>query len=196
MPQKKSKITKKKQILNSQLVLPFFFSLLLFLPFANLAYSTPKADRQPEYDVKVGFIYHFTKFIRWPKDAIKERGKFIIGVVGKDPFGTALDALAEKKKVNRRKLVIQRFSSPDEIKECHILFVSPSLHESLDKILKKVKGSPTLLIGDVPGFAKKGGGINFFLKNKKIRFEINRKALKKTGLKISSQLLNLAIIID
>ena len=41
-----------------------------------------------------------------------------------------------------------------------------------------------------------GGMINFFLEGKKVRFEINRPAAEAAGLKISSRLLRLAVLVE
>jgi hypothetical protein len=54
----------------------------------------------------------------------------------------------------------------------------------------------TLTVSDEPGLAKQGTAFNFVLVHDKLKFEANLKALYLSGLKVSSQLLKLAIIID
>jgi hypothetical protein len=53
---------------------------------------------------------------------------------------------------------------------------------------------PILTIGDAPGFARRGGIINFMLEDNKVRFEVNVEAAKHAVLNISSRLLALAKI--
>ena len=60
------------------------------------------------------------------------------------------------------------------------------------EIIKALKGSGILLVGEVPGFLEKGGVINFVMENKKVLFEINCTSAKRNKLKIRSQLLKLA----
>ena len=46
------------------------------------------------------------------------------------------------------------------------------------------------------GYAKLGAEINFIIINNKLKFEVNTKAIDKSGLKVRSQLLKLALIVD
>jgi len=52
-----------------------------------------------------------------------------------------------------------------------------------------------LTIGDTKGFAQQGVIINFYIKDEKVRFEINVDAAKRANLKISAKLLRLAKIV-
>lgn len=182
----------------------FTFCLCAFLSLCLSSFCLPSsafpeksAAADMEYAVKAGFIYSFTKFTQWPESAFPGgQEEFVIGVIGDDPFGNTLDALAEQKKVQGRRVVIKRFSSLDEITGCQILFISSSQGGSLEKILARVGNKPVLLIGDTDGFAKKGVDVNFFIQEKKVRFEFNLKALDRAGIKVSSQLLNLGKIIE
>ena len=79
---------------------------------------------------------------------------------------------------------------------CNILFVSRSEPASVGEIVGALAGSPVLLVGEQDRFARKGGMINFIEVDKKVRFEINESDAKRAGLKISSQLLKLATLVD
>ena len=52
-----------------------------------------------------------------------------------------------------------------------------------------------LTVGEIEGFARRGGMINFYLEGNRVRFEINPAAAQRGRLKISSQLLGLGKII-
>ncbi len=54
---------------------------------------------------------------------------------------------------------------------------------------------PVLTVSEVDGFARSGGGINFYLDGPKVRFEINPAAAQNDRLRISSQLLSLGKIV-
>ena len=79
---------------------------------------------------------------------------------------------------------------------CHIVYVSKSEEDNLDEILMMAQNKPILLIGDTAGYAKRGIGINFIILNNRIFFEINREAVERSKVEISSELLNLAIIVN
>jgi hypothetical protein len=50
-------------------------------------------------------------------------------------------------------------------------------------------------VGEKEGFAAEGGCMNFYLDDKRVRFEINPDAVKRARLKASSRLLQLARIV-
>jgi hypothetical protein len=77
-----------------------------------------------------------------------------------------------------------------------ILIVPESAKPRLDEILNRTKGKPVLTIGDTGGFAKKGVIINMFIEQNHIRYEINKTALDRSGLQISSLLLASAVIVE
>jgi hypothetical protein len=58
--------------------------------------------------------------------------------------------------------------------------------------MRSLEGASILTIGDTAGFARQGVIINFYLENRKVRFEINAAAARRAGLTISSKLLKLA----
>lgn len=63
------------------------------------------------------------------------------------------------------------------------------------EILKSLQGSSALLVGESEGFAGRGGQIQFFIEDKKLRFSVNLDALQRTRLRVSFKLLALAKIV-
>jgi hypothetical protein len=185
---------------------------ILFIPWAILClfqiltpisfFQPPKAfaaePESREYIIKAGFIYNFTKFVKWPnniKSQIKKNG-INLCVIGKDPFGLILENTAENLLQRGKVLNVKRGVSLSKIPQCTLLFISQSEKSRLAEIVTYAKAFPVLLIGDTSGYAEGGVGINFFIQNNKIHFEINNKAVKLSGLKISSELLGLARIVE
>ncbi|NNL68075.1 MAG: YfiR family protein [Myxococcales bacterium] len=145
-----------------------------------------------EYKVKAAFLLNFGKFVEWPS----AQGDLEICVLGEDPFGATLDDTLAGRKIGARPVRARRIDSAGAADGCAILFVSRRGNAPLDAVVSAVRGSPVLLVGEQDRFAKRGGMINFVEVDQKIRFEINETAAKKAGLKISSQLLKLATIVD
>ncbi|MCP4108698.1 MAG: YfiR family protein [Desulfobacteraceae bacterium] len=168
----------------------------LFICCAVLC-SASEVGAEPENFVKAAFLYKFVKFVEWPAQAFKTpETPVVVCILGDDPFGPALEIL-KNKPVGKRKLFVIKHKEINKHKESiHIVFVSASEKKRLDSILSRFKGRPILTIGDTEGFAAKGGIINMVKRGGKIGFEINIKAAKHSGLKISSRLLKLAIIVD
>src|SRR2546421_10219007 len=80
-----------------------------------------------EYQVKAVFLFNFAQFVEWPPAAFAgANSPLVIGILGQDPFGAYLDETVRNEKVNNRLLEIQRYHRVEDIKTCHILFISPS----------------------------------------------------------------------
>lgn len=150
-------------------------------------------DQKPtEYEVKAAFIYNFAKFIEWPP--APSHPYITVCVFGRDPFGPAFNVI-EDKTVGDRKIMIRRNASFQNFGDCNILFIGNSEKERLPHIFEALSGLSVLTIGDTTGFARQGVMINFFIEDKTVRFEINREAAARAGLRISSKLLRIARLV-
>ena len=145
-----------------------------------------------EYKVKAAFLYQFIKFVEWPAEALQESGEtIIIGVLGESPIVTAIKSY-EGAQAQGRRVVVKHFRDLEEVEFSHVLFISSSHRSRLDAILKALKSSSTLTVGEVEAFARLGGIINFVVVERRIGFEINKVAAEEARLKLSAQLLSLA----
>ena len=151
-----------------------------------------------EYKIKASFLEKFTRFIEWPSNIIEDNFEpFTISVIGKNPFDEILDIMYSNIKILNMQVKIRYISNAYEIYKTNILFISEQRCASLTEILSVVKDKPILTVSDSIGYAEKGVHINFYkTRDNKIRFEINKTAVQKSGLKMSYLLLRLAKIID
>ena len=148
-----------------------------------------------EQSVKAAFVYNFTKFVTWPTDAFpNSTSPLVISIVGTDTLDGELENVVQGKLVSGRSVVIRHISWKDA-ENCNVLFVprSESDHRSA---IEKLRNRHVLVIGDSPGFLKRGGMINLYLDGSRMRFEISAQNAKEAGLAISSRLLSLAKAAD
>lgn len=175
------------------------FLVVLLLLWIVLAAAIPAADGQEnkfnEYEVKAAFIYNLAKFIEWPDKSMDRKSTLTIYILGNAPFGSALDAIRGKT-IKEKAIVVKKTDSLNILKNGDILFISNSEKERLDQILNEISRLPILTIGDTESFAENGVIVNFYIEDKKVRFEINIEAAKRAGLRVSSNLLKLARIIS
>ena len=157
----------------------------------NVLTTQVQAQAADEYQVKAAFILNFARFVEWPSDAFGDGGALVVGVVGDDPFGGALDQL-NGNTVNGRRLRIKRLRWDDNLRACQILFISASEGRHLGKIMESIRGTSVLTIGEMPQFNQSGGMIKFVIQDNKVRFEINAGAAGQARLRISSKLLALS----
>jgi YfiR/HmsC-like len=173
--------------------------LILFAAYAlTCAETLAKAQSQPlsESEIKAGFLFNFTKFVEWPADAFADPSvPIVLGIVGDNPVTDLLTETAAGKTVNGRAVVVRRFKEGQDLRSCHILFVSASEEKHAPQILERVKGSQVLTVGEISGFAQSGGMINFFVEGKKVRLEINLDAAARARLKISAKVIAVARLV-
>jgi len=171
---------------------------LLLLPIAVDAAAAAASPTAPtEYEVKEAFIYNFAQYVQWPESPrIDPKRSFIIGLIGKDAFGPALDEVVSGQSIQGRPVRVTRFRRVEDIAGCDILFVAASERGNLTKIFAALNKAPVLTIGDMDHFAQLGGMINLINEGNRIRFEINVAAIERAGLKAGSQLLRLARIVS
>jgi DNA-binding LytR/AlgR family response regulator len=98
--------------------------------------------------------------------------------------------------VNNHPLAVQRYATVEEITTCHILFISRSEDDRLERVLVGLKGRDILTVGDVERFSARGGMIRFVTEHGRIRLRINLKAAEAANLKLSSKLLRPAEIVS
>ena len=65
----------------------------------------------------------------------------------------------------------------------------------LHKIISLTRDKPILTISDAKGFAKNGDLMDFYTHDNLIRFEVNEKAVRESGLSMSYLLLKVARIV-
>jgi hypothetical protein len=165
-------------------------SLILFFIFSIPSPVRAEPSLAGEYQVKAAFLLNFANFVQWPDGALAE-ATFTIGILGQDPFDSAIDSL-KGKTVKGRRVVVLRYDDPEDARQADILFISASEKRILPHILKTLRGNSVLTVGDGKGFGHSGVMINLLLLRKRVGFEINLAAANRQGLQISSHLLKLA----
>jgi hypothetical protein len=169
---------------------------------AATAHAAPPqdADSPSESEVKAAFLYHFAQLVTWPEPAVTPHDlpPVVIGVVGRDPFGSRLEATIGRETVRGRPLRIVRFSRVPEPPELpHILFVGGNDLDEAARAVEAVAPAPVLTVSAVKGFAQRGGMVEFRVTaDARVAFDINLRAVERAGLKMSSQLLKIARIVE
>jgi hypothetical protein len=149
-----------------------------------------------EYRLKAVFLFNFAQFVEWPPAALpRENAPFVIGVLGKDPFGADLDDVVRGETVNRRPLAVARYHNVAEVRDCQILFIAASELAQLEGILAALKGRSILTVTDAEGPTVRGVMIGLVRQDNRIRLRIDLQAAKASNLTISSKLLRPAEIV-
>jgi hypothetical protein len=173
--------------------------LLLPLMMWALGAAAPPGNtlaQSPEYQLKAVFLFNFAQFVEWPASAFPEPDTPLgICILGEDPFGGYLDETVRGETVANHPLAVRRYRTVDEIKGCHILFVSRQEQRNVGRILDSLKGRSVLTVSDADRFASRGGMIRFVTDHNRIRLRINLEAARAANLTLSSKLLRPAQIV-
>jgi hypothetical protein len=178
--------------------------ILLFTASTVTGIGPDDVDAVKAAKVKAAYLYNFTKFTRWPDERFEsEDSPIVIGVVGKDPFGSILESTVRDKTVGGRRIVIRRDRDPrrdDAIdpdfdpRACHLIFVAESEKSRFKTIAADAAKHDVLAVGDHEDFAERGGMIELALEGGKITMHVNLDAVERSDLSLSSKLLKLATI--
>jgi uncharacterized protein DUF4154 len=145
-------------------------------------------------------MLHFAKLVSWPgwpRPAEQDQA-FEIAVVGRDPFGEQLEATIGTSLVQGRPIRIRRALTVEELDRMpQILFLGNSDLEQARRALKAVKGLPVLTVGEAKDFANAGGVVGFRVTAEgRVAFDVNVQQAERSGLKVSSQLLRVARVVE
>ena len=141
--------------------------IFIFLAFFTIAHAeTPVSEEALE----AAYIYHFINFTEW-NDHLSN---YYVCIPDNEPLKNALQDSFRGKTVNDRNIVVLHHSQ-----FCHIL------------IADQTPPSQTSL---TIGYLNKGAILEFRRVNNKLKFAVDLEKLKRSKLKISSQLLKLAIV--
>jgi hypothetical protein len=157
--------------------------------------SRTVAQTDLEYQVKAAFLLNFAKFVEWPSAAFADSDSPVaICILGKDPFGRAIDDLVQGEAANGRKLMVRRVSQLPAPQTCQVVFTEASTKD-VSKTLDGL-GRGVLTVGEGGSFLRDGGIIAFVIDNRRVRFDINQTAAEGAALKLSSKLLSVARSIE
>jgi hypothetical protein len=150
---------------------------------------------EEEYRLKAAFVARFPQFVEWPAPALDGRRTLDLCIVGPtSPFDRTLDELVEGEALAGRRLATRVVEPAGRFEGCHLLFLSTTT-PAREAALKRVDGRPILTVSDAPRFLDEGGIILLRVADRRVRFDVSVSAAERAGLRLSSQLLRLALTV-
>jgi hypothetical protein len=171
--------------------------MCLLFGLSGLAHSQDFIDRAPT--LKAAFLVKFGNYVTWPDEAFPdERTPFVIGALGESAVASPLREIGKRKlEVQKHPLAVRIASKPEELAGCHIVYLSDSLSaDDRAAALRALAGKRILLVGDWTTFLAEGGVLQFVVESNRLAGYVNQKALRREGLKASSELLTIFRPID
>lgn len=168
-----------------------FYPLVVFVVMG--AVSSQQAQAQTKnYLFQAAYLLKFIQSIEWPS----QDKQFVVGVLGSQYTSRTISRTfaGNRARLPGLNIIVKRFPSISQIRDCNILFVSANSTNNIRRVLRKIQGNSTLIVTEKEGFIGKGSCINFVVKNRRMRYEINPPQISNFGLTVTDKkLLTLAI---
>jgi hypothetical protein len=152
----------------------------------------PSPDRRLTNQLEATFVSKLPQFVEWPAPVLEGRSTIDVCVGPPDPFGSDLNELVAGEAVNGKPIVARQVRKEQEIDECQVLFLPRRSGRGQRPLLRRASTRPILTVSDDPSFLDYGGIILLRVVEGRIRFDVDVAAAQRVGLRISSQLLQLA----
>jgi hypothetical protein len=173
-------------------------ALILLLVAPSLVLPAPHVWAAPggssqEYALKAAFLYNFCQYIEWPpRTFASSSSPIIIGIIGSNPFGSLLMETVDGERVRGRPIQLKYFRKLDDLRDCHILFISESERGRYNQILNALRGTAVVTVGESDQFIDNGGMIALRAAQNKVGLRINLAAVRTANVDMSSKLLRVA----
>jgi hypothetical protein len=143
-----------------------------------------------EYEVKAAFLLNFARYVTWP--SAQHRPPFRICVLGPSPFGPHLESALSGETWEGGAMELHRVQDARDGRDCHVLYVPAAATARFIASAPQLAKLPVLTIGETRSFLMRGGMIQLFVDDHKVRFSVNQASAESAGLQVSSRLLRLA----
>lgn len=146
--------------------------------------------------VKAAFLFNFARFVTWPEQRLSGSDPLQLCVFENPEFGRALAVSVQGKRSGSHPMQARDVAGTDSLDDCHAVYLPADGIQSLGaERLAELAKRNVLTVHEAED-AVPGGVIRFYLENRRVRFEVNRRAADQAGLQVSSKLLSVAKIAD
>ncbi len=178
----------------------FRFAWSTLLALLCLGAATLDAQQKPnEFELKAVYLFDFGKFMRLTAEGVAARpartGNFDICMIGEDPLGPVLTGITANERIDGRPVRVLTNKTAADARSCDIAYISSSEGGRLNADVESLADSDVLTVSDVPAFLERGGMIQFVLQGNRVRFSVNMDAVYRTHIRLSAQLLRVAVAI-
>jgi hypothetical protein len=163
--------------------------LVMLLGFFNLGVIA-NADKPDARALIAALNFNFAKYANWPTQVAE--GEHVELCYFSDSLKQSFEAL-NNKSIYDKSVVVNQLSKIEQAHACHLVFIEKSERQLVQRLLVHLENRPVLTVSDVAGFSDKGGMIEIITVDNKFRFKVNRGQLNKADLKMSAQVLKLAV---
>lgn len=170
-------------------------ALLVPLALSEFCWAAPAIEARPDREamIKAAILFKLTRYVVWEDETSSSGVKPIrFCVEGDDRLLDALSSV-EGRQVRGRVITIRKLVGDGYRKNCDVLYLERRL---ASRWSAAAGGRLLLTVSEVDNFAERGGVIELVRRDRRFGFRINVATARRSGLQISSALLDLAEVIE
>jgi len=150
------------------------------------------ADAYSEDAIKAAYLYRFAGYVNWPEPG-PGNTPFIIDVLGSPGVAKELRRLLPGHLINNRAPQVREITGTRDFGTAQMLYVGAGRAHLLRSLVPVPGRASMLLVTDEEEGLTAGSTLNFLTVDRSVRFEVSLTAADRWGLKISSELLGVAL---
>jgi hypothetical protein len=144
-----------------------------------------------EDSVRAAYLYRFAGYVTWPQSAPAD-APLVIAVMGSPAVARELSRMLPTHSINSRSAQVREVSDLKDLGNPQILYVAEG-HARLLRELRPQGSAAILLVSAEEDGLTSGSVINFVTVDRNVRFEVSLPAAQRWGLKVSADLLGVAV---
>jgi hypothetical protein len=173
---------------------PWRRTVLVLLLTVALTASVRAQEMHSEFDVKAAYLFRFADYVEWPDPPVPTH-PFVIAVIGPLGMTRALLKLQPGHLIHQQTVQIIEVTRVQELETARVLYVGAG-HNELLRTIVETKTWPVLIVTDEDQGLGLGGVVNFVTVDNRVRFEVSLAAAERAHLKVSADLLSVAIRVN
>ena len=149
---------------------------------------------RPEQEIKAAFLYKFLSYVDWPAGALASGSSpIVVGVLGADGIADELRAIVARRPIGQHPVDVRFVDETNALDGVNVAFVGESAASALSRLVPAARERSVLLVTDFATALAHGSVINLVVVDDRVRFEVSLEAAERSGLKLSSRLLSVAL---
>ena len=149
-------------------------------------------ERYSAAAVEAVYLYRFGGYVQWPAQALSGP-RFTIAVLGDDEVAAALSRVLKDHSLENLPAMVRAARSLHDLADAQMVYVGDRYRGDLHEVISSLGHRPVLVVTDEADALEAGSMVNFVIADGRVRFEVSLASATRAGLKISSQLLAVAV---
>ena len=158
------------------------------------AAAPAQAPAVTEQEVKSAYLFKFLPYVEWPPGTFAAPdAPIVVGVLGSDAIAAELQGLVEGRRVQGHPVQVRSLHPGEPLGGLQAVFVGRAEEERLPGIARALHGRPVLIVSESQDGLDRGSTVNFLVSGGRVRFEVSLEGAARSGLRISSRMLSVAM---